>query len=370
MKKKRFSPRLMIQLAFTALSNGYIAGFAKGKIYQGPGKQVCLLGLNCYSCPGALGSCPLGSLQSILASRDFSMSFYVVGFLMAVGALCGRLVCGFLCPFGLVQDLLHKIPLPKKMKIRRIPGEKRIAHLRYVILIVFVILLPSLAVNAFGQGDPWFCKYICPSGTLMGGVPLVLLGDTETGPESEGNQPSLAPPAGGAELMQGAKGLNQGLNSGISLSGGLNKGQSFSSQSAVQSLSANYRDAAGPLFNWKLMILVFLAAFSVLYYRPFCRFICPLGAIYGLANPISLYRYKLLKDRCTKCGACKRACKLGIDPVKHPNSPECIRCGECIRACPHQALLPTLTLKRRKKEQKLSGCSGNCSGCTGCGKKA
>ncbi len=284
-RKRRFSPRLLIQILYAALSNGYIAGFARGKIYQGPMKQLCLPGLNCYSCPGALGACPVGALQAVLASRDYAFSFYVVGFLMAVGALCGRLVCGFLCPFGLVQDLMHRIPLPRKMKIHRIPGEKRIGYLRYFILLVFVILLPSLAVNIIGQGDPWFCKYICPSGTLLGGIPLVLAGD-------------------------------------------------------------GFRDAAGALFDWKMLLLIFFLLFSMAYYRPFCRFICPLGAVYGLANPVSLYRYRLIEERCTHCGKCKSACKMGIDPAKNPNSPECIRCGECVRACPHQALLPGLSLKK------------------------
>lgn len=295
-RKRRFSPRLLIQILYAALSNGYIAGFARGKIYQGPMKQLCLPGLNCYSCPGALGACPVGALQSVLASRDYAFSFYVVGFLMAVGALCGRLICGFLCPFGLVQDLMHRIPLPRKMKIRRIPGEKRIGYLRYGILLVFVVLLPSLAVNIIGQGDPWFCKYICPSGTLLGGIPLVLAGD-------------------------------------------------------------GFRDAAGALFDWKMLLLIFFLLFSAAYYRPFCRFICPLGAVYGLANPVSLYRYRLLEERCTHCGKCKSACKMGIDPAKNPNSPECIRCGECVRACPHQALLPGLSLKK-------SACS-HCGKCDG-----
>lgn len=298
-KKKRFSLRLAVQLIFTAVSNGYWYGFAHGKIYQGPLKQVCLPGLNCYSCPGALGSCPMGALQAVISSRDFSVSFYVLGFLMAVGALGGRIVCGFLCPFGLVQDLLYKIPLPKKWKLRRIPGERPLGYLRYGVLLLFVILLPMLAVNFIGQGDPWFCKYICPSGTLLGGVPLVLLGD-------------------------------------------------------------GYQGAAGWLFVWKVSLLVLFIAFSIVYYRPFCRFLCPLGAIYGLANPISLYRYQLAQERCTHCGACKAACKLGIDPAKTPNSPQCIRCGACVRACPHKALLPGISFRRQSK-----GCGGSCAACRG-----
>ena len=303
-RKGRLNIRLIIQLAFTALSNGYIAGFLQGKIYQGPLKQLCLPGLNCYSCPGALGSCPIGALQSVIASRDHSMSFYVLGFLMAVGALGGRVVCGFLCPFGLVQDLLYKIPLPRRWKLKRLPGERVLSKLRYLVLLVFVILLPMLAVNIIGQGDPWFCKYICPSGTLLGGVPLVLLGQ-------------------------------------------------------------GFREAAGLLFDWKLALLIFMLLSSVAYWRPFCRLLCPLGAVYGLMNPVSLYRYQLVESRCVDCGACRNACKLGLDPVKNPNDPRCVRCGECVRACPHHALLPGMALGR----QAASSCGGSCEGCKGCGQR-
>ena len=301
MNKRRPSLRLAIQLAFTALTNGYISGFLHGKIYQGPLKQFCVPGLNCYSCPGALGSCPIGALQAVIASWNYSVSFYVLGFLIAVGALCGRLVCGFLCPFGLVQDLLYRIPLPRRWKLRRLPGERVLGWFRYAVLLVFVILLPMLAVNIIGQGDPWFCKYICPSGTLMGGIPLVLLGD-------------------------------------------------------------GFRDAAGALFNWKLALLIFTLAFSIIYCRPFCRLVCPLGAVYGLMNPVSLYRYSVVKERCVDCGSCRNACKLGIDPVISPNDPRCIRCGECVRACPHHAILPGLTIKKSAS----AACGGKCSKCPGC----
>ena len=360
MKKRHFSPRLWIQIGWTALTNGYVAGFAHGKIYQGPMKQICLPGLNCYSCPGALGSCPVGALQAVLTSRNYGFSFYVVGLLMAFGALFGRLICGFLCPFGLVQDLLHKIPLPRRLKIRRIPGEKKIAHLRYLILIVFVVLLPALVSNAVGQGDPWFCKYICPSGTLMGGVPLVVMGDGGMGDAAASES---AEPAPSDQPL--APSLRSGFNPAPSLSGGLQ--QPSLKPSSPQVAGGSYREAAGPLFHWKLILLLLILAFSILYYRPFCRFLCPLGAIYGLVNSVSIYRYKLLEDRCVHCGACKRACKLGIDPVAHPNSPECIRCGDCVRACPHQALLPSLSIHREKKGS--GGCKGNCQGCSGCGTK-
>lgn len=106
-RKKRISFQRIMQLVSTALFNGYAIGFAKGKIFTGKSKAFCVPVLNCYSCPGALGACPIGSLQAALGGKHH-FPFYVLGLLMLFGIVLGRLVCGLLCPFGLVQDLLHK----------------------------------------------------------------------------------------------------------------------------------------------------------------------------------------------------------------------------------------------------------------------
>ncbi len=71
--------RLSVQIIFTALTNGYLLGYMNGKIYKGKSKTVCVPGLNCYSCPGAIGSCPIGSIQAVLGSKNLKMSFYVNG---------------------------------------------------------------------------------------------------------------------------------------------------------------------------------------------------------------------------------------------------------------------------------------------------
>ena len=280
--------RLWVQVCFTALTNGYAAGFFKGKIYTGSTKAICVPGLNCYSCPGALGSCPIGSLQAVLGSRDYKFSFYILGFLMMVGAVFGRFVCGWLCPFGLVQDLLHKIPFPKKL--RKLPGDRWLRWLKVVLLVLFVILLPLFVVDIIGQGDPWFCKYVCPSGTLTAGLPLVA------------TNPAL--------------------------------------QAAV-----------GGLFAWKGLILAVVVLLSIVVYRPFCRYLCPLGVIYGLFNPIAFYRLRVDEEKCTSCGACQRACKLDIPVWRKPNSMECIRCGDCRRACPHGAICSTFSCPSKEKEK-------------------
>lgn len=288
MTKLKNHLRLIVQACFTALSNGYLKGFAEGKIFTGSTKAVCVPGLNCYSCPGALGACPIGSLQATLGSRDYKFAYYVTGFLMMVGALLGRLVCGWLCPFGLIQDLLYKIPFVKKL--RKLPGDRFLKWLKYVILAVFVILLPLFAVDIIGQGQPWFCEYICPSGTLTAGVPLVL--------------------------------LNEGL-----------------------------RAAIGWLYAWKVLLLVIIVLLSIVVYRPFCRYLCPLGAIYGFFNPIALYRYRIDADRCTQCGACQKVCKMDIPVYQKPNSMDCIRCGDCVRACPHKAIQNNLGAKKTSGDE-------------------
>lgn len=309
--------RIAIQAAFSILTNSYIIGFIKGTIYTGKLKQVCVPGMNCYSCPGALGSCPIGALQAIfnqykikdsngnllkwtdpatgfpIYPPKYYFAFYVVGFLMLIGALCGRLVCGFLCPFGLIQDLIYKIPVPKKMKIRTFPGDKPLRYLKYVILVVFVIILPLLY-----EPNPFFCKYICPSGMLIGGIPLMTVGSIVG-----------VPPAGNA-LTSWA--------------------------------------AAGNLTILKLAIMTFLLVLSIFIYRPFCKYVCPLGAIYSFFNRISLYRYSVDESKCTHCGACKHACRMGVDITKTPNSLECIRCGDCKAACPHHAICSGFGKKKAK----------------------
>lgn len=275
MNKLNELPRHRIQALWALLTNSYLKGYATGKIYTGKLKHLCVPGMNCYSCPGALGACPIGALQAVIGNYNFKFAYYVAGFLMLVGALVGRFVCGWLCPFGLIQDLLHKIPFPKKIKTFK--ADKVLRYLKYAILLIFVILLPMFLVDIIGQGSPYFCKLICPVGTLEGGLPLLLL-------------------------------------------------------------NKSMRSAIGFLYAWKNVLLAVTLFLSILIYRPFCKYICPLGAIYSVFNPISVFKYRVDRDKCIQCGACERVCKMQVDPVKNCNALECIRCGLCKKACPTGAI--------------------------------
>lgn len=274
-KKTNEWKRHRVQILWALLTNSYLIGFVQGKIYKGKLKNLCVPGLNCYSCPGAVGTCPIGAMQAVIGNWNFKIAFYAAGFLMFIGALMGRFVCGWLCPFGLIQDLLYKIPFPKKL--RAFKGDKLLRKLKYVVLLLFVILLPMFLVDVLGQGAPYFCKLICPAGTLEGGIPLVL--------------------------------LNKSMHS-----------------------------ALGWLYAWKNVLLLLTVFLSILIYRPFCKYICPLGAVYSVFNPISVFRYRIDKEKCVDCGACAEACKMQVNPAENPNHPECIRCGQCKKACPKQCI--------------------------------
>ena len=265
--------RGLIQAGAALLTNLHLPNFLKGGIYQGKGKAVCVPGLNCYSCPAASGACPIGSFQAVVGSSKFSFSYYITGFLILLGVLLGRFICGFLCPFGWFQELLHKIPT-KKISTKKL---KPLTYIKYAVLLFMVVLMPMLITNDVGMGDPFFCKYLCPQGVLEGGIPLAT------------------------------------VNSGI-------------------------RAALGALFSWKLGILITVIVLSVLFYRPFCKWLCPLGAFYALLNKVSLFGMKVDKHKCVSCGKCAKVCKMDVDVTKAPDHTECIRCGMCIRACPTKAV--------------------------------
>ena len=270
-RKKRSVFPWVVQILSAALINGYGIGFQKGRIFTGGTKAVCVPVLNCYSCPGALGACPIGSLQAAVGGVTHHFPFYVLGLLMLFGVVLGRMACGLLCPFGLIQDLIHKIPVPKWTVPKRL--DRRLRFLKYLVLFVLVLLLPVLAGLRAGVMTPYFCKYLCPAGTLEGGIPLM-----------------IADPA--------------------------------------------LRSLAGVLFHWKVLVLIAVIAAALVIHRPFCRYLCPLGAFYALFNRFSFVQLHLDRERCTGCKACERVCPMAVEVTKNCNSGECIRCGRCKSACP------------------------------------
>ena len=263
--KHKPTKRRIIQLYAALLYNANLKGFINGEIYKGATKHLCVPGMNCYSCPGAVAACPLGSLQTALSASDTRLPAYIFGIIILFGLTLGRTICGWLCPVGLGQELLYKIKTPKvkKSKVTHV-----FSYFKYVVLIAFVVILPlTVAI-------PAFCEYICPAGTFEGALGLL--------PHKEGLLAML-----------------------------------------------------GPLFSWKFTLLIVIAVASIFFFRFFCRFLCPLGAIYGFFCKVAMLGVKLDQSKCTDCGLCVSVCKMDIKKV---GDHECIHCGACISVCPAKAI--------------------------------
>jgi polyferredoxin len=166
---------------------------------------------------------------------------------------------------------MYKIKSPKW----RLP--RFFAYGKYVVLVLMVIALPLLIMDQFNFGETWFCKWICPAGTLEAGLPLV-------------------------------------------------------------AMSADIRGQIGFMFGWKVSILFIFLIWMIVSKRPFCRVFCPLGAILGLFNKASLFRMTVDEAICIRCNSCERGCPVDIKVYETPNSPECVRCLKCKTDCEYGAV--------------------------------
>ena len=273
--------RRRVQYFMALVGNLYWLFPWKAPIYQGPLKRICFPGLNCYSCPAATTACPLGGLQNFFANLrptlhagQIHLGVYVVGSLGVVGSIIGRAPCGWFCPFGLIQELLHGVPVKKF----GLPGGLHL--IRFAVLALLVVILPLFVVDSLGYGQTWFCKYLCPAGTLEAGLPLLF--------------------------------LENGL-----------------------------RRLVGPLFFNKIFLLTLILVACFFVSRFFCRVLCPLGAIFGLFNGFSWFRLRFRPDHCVECKACLKVCPTQIqfyDMSEDINSSKCIRCLKCYNVCPAGAI--------------------------------
>lgn len=229
-------------------------------------KSIPCLGMNCYACPGAIFACPIGTLQHFAVIRQ--VPFYTLGILALAGVLVGRLACGWLCPFGWLQELMYG--LRRRLRWRNWPVSERFGWLRYAFLIVLVGIVPLVTL------EPWFSK-LCPVGTIEAGIPWILL-------------------------------------------------------------DAQLRAQAGGLFVLKVAILFGFLVWMVRSKRPFCRFVCPLGAIWSPFNQLSRLRLAVDEASCTQCDACRSVCPVDIGIYVNPDSTRCVRCMECINVCPEAAI--------------------------------
>ncbi len=271
--------RKIFQVLFTIFNNIYLLFPFTGRIYQGNLKYICSPGLNCYSCPASIFACPIGAMQNFFTGLKAGIAFgkYYFGiFVIGFLGTIGMLLGRIVCGWACPFGLFQEI-------LYKIPTKKfkinfsYLKYLKYLILVIMVIILPIFLTDNFGYGSAIFCKYLCPAGTLEAGLPLPLL------------IPSL-------------------------------------------------KEMIGFLYYWKLSILIIFIIFFIISKRPFCRYLCPLGAIYSLFNRFSFLQLEKDLTKCTKCLKCEAVCPMSLKLDEIPKDQNCIRCFSCIKACPEKAI--------------------------------
>ena len=265
--------RRFYQIITGFLANAPLFNLFTLKLYTGKLKSIPIPIMNCYACPASLYSCPIGTLSHFMVITKIPL--ITLGIIGAVASSFGRWICGWACPFGLIQDLIFKLPSAKF----ELP--KPFVYLKYILLALLVLILPYMFK------EHYFCM-ICPTGTLEAGILWV------------------------------------GFNSMIT-------------------------NMAGTFFLFKMSLLSLFLYGSAVIKRPFCRYVCPLGALFSLFNRFSIVDFKVDREKCIECNLCRKSCPVNHPIYENPNSPACLRCLNYIRICPAVKLNTFLKYPLREK---------------------
>lgn len=231
----------------------------------------------CNSCPASTSACPLRALEVGVFQNSFKWKLLLFPLLIIgfFGVLTGRAICGWACPIGLLQ----RATAPVARKLKKVPVIKKIANLPIepkLRYIKYVILIGLVFLSTAFIG--FMFTDVCPIGFLTGTIPTLAL-------FSDGFVPN-------------------------------------------------------PVFFVPALIIFIL--FLILIFtveRGWCRYFCPLGALFAPFNKISILHVARVEEEtfqkeCIHCNACSNVCPMGIDVTKLNRDPECILCGKCIEACP------------------------------------
>ncbi len=193
--------------------------------------------------------CPLAAVQNVILKWNTA---YLLLFAVptALSLLFGRVFCGYVCPFGAVQEWLHvrrwAIRLPHAI-------DRGLRWLKVALLVYLVVRVLVTGTITLADETPFKALF------LWGGTPLTI------------------------------------------------------------ALSA------------------IAAALSIVIFRPFCAYGCPLGAFLGILSKFSLFQLTRGED-CSSCGVCTASCNSGACTNGDVDSADCLLCGACVDACPASCL--------------------------------
>jgi len=295
--------RKITQFSFFMLFNAVVFGLGPWPIL------LPIIGL--LGTPSKTVGDALGALQLMLFEVTFPWLALASIFVAAI--FLGRALCGWVCPFGFVQDLLTYV---KKRHTEVTPRTHRdLVKVKYIVLAVILFVSGTLAVSlamgreSYKQALGVFAQApfntVSPADTLFAVMPRIAL-----------------------EIRYGVPQLLEKPADEIYASIG----------NTITSLQ--------PLLLARLLIMGFIIGLAVYVPRGWCRYFCPQGAVSALFNRFSFLGLRRDPVRCTKAGCrdCVQVCPTLVPILDLPwekfTHPECIYCLKCVDACSTKAIKP------------------------------
>ena len=289
---------------------------------------------------------PLVGLGTLLATRTLYRGLLWGLATVVLTILLGRFFCGWVCPFGTCHQLVGYLGHRKK-KAALLAEVNRYRPGQTVKYWILVILMSGAAVDLVGcllvlpRHEPRIFWFVIAAAVL--GVAVLAGLKLMTDLKKTGLVIALSMAVWGifGWIFQAgpitAASLQTGLLDPIPLfHRSVNLVLLPLIDGGIRVLSPQPRYYAGA----GLIGLVFLSAVLLNLHIPrfYCRFICPLGALFGVLSPYALWRVGKSRPECRNCHICETHCEGGCEPSLRIRTAECVLCMNCLNECRHDLM--------------------------------
>lgn len=266
-----------------------------------------------------LRASPLIAIATFLATKKFISTLILALVILLLSIFLGRYFCGWICPLGTIIDLMDRMIGKAKKKYSGAKRKFRVWK--------FSILIVILVAALFSLQFVWFFD------------PIVILTRTFT--------TSIYPIS--TFFIEGIFNIILGV--------GIFQDFLFSAYDFLRETMLPIE----PLFFQKSVLfgLIFLGILFLNFFakRFWCRYLCPLGALFGFFSSFRLTKgIFTADDKCIDCGKCQRECKMDAinDGYRSYSPVECIECMTCISVCPTDAISYKLTPRFVREKTDVS----------------